>query len=93
MNLRNWKGVPVPERKTLDGSFARLEPLDSERHVQTLFDAVISPGADERFRYLFEQSPSNMDEFSRWMSEAEVSSDPLFYAVVDKRTGRAEGRQ
>ena len=31
--------------------------------------------------------------FEGWLERSAGSSDPLFWAVVDKRTGRAEGRQ
>ncbi len=93
MDLRNWKGVSRPERTVLDGQYVRLEPLDAERHAPTLFEAAIAPGADDRFRYLAEGPPSDFEELHRWAVKAAASSDPLFFAVIDKRTGRAEGRQ
>lgn len=77
----------------LEGSFVRLEPLDAERHARTLFEAAAAPGADDRFRYLAEQTPFEFEELHRWADKAAASGDPLFFAVIDKRTGRAEGRQ
>ena len=93
MDLNNWKGVPKPERKVLDGSFVRLEPLDAERHARALFEAASAQGADDRFRYLAEEAPHDFEELHHWASGVATSSDPLFFAVLDKRTGRAEGRQ
>lgn len=93
VELGNWKGAPKPEREILDGSFVRLEPLNAERHTQTLFDAAAAPGADDRFRYLFDHAPADLSELRGWVEKAEVSLDPLFFAVIDKATGRAEGRQ
>lgn len=77
----------------MDGSFVRLEPLDAERHARTLFEAAKAPGAEDRFRYLGEEVPSDFEELHRWASRAAASSDPMFYAVIDKKTNRAEGRQ
>ena len=93
MDLATWKGVPRPERVVLDGSYARLEPLDPARHGADLLASARQPGADDRFRYLFEDTPAGMDDFSPWLEQATKSPDPLFFAVVDRATGRAEGRQ
>ena len=93
MDLQHWTGVPRPERTTLEGRYARLEPLNLARHGENLWDASRAPGAAERFRYLFEEPPSNLAEVENWIVKAAATSDPLFSAVVDKATGRAEGRQ
>ncbi|MCB8873992.1 GNAT family N-acetyltransferase [Acidisoma silvae] len=93
MSLSDWAGVPRPERVTLDGLYARLEPLDPLRHTDELFDAASAPGAAARFRYLFESEPADAAEFSAWVAKAAAGTDPLFFAVIDKATGGAEGRQ
>lgn len=93
MDLTNWKGAPRPERITLEGRYARIEPLDAARHGQDLYASAQAPGADDRFRYLFEDAPANYAAFSPWLEKAASSTDPLFFATIDKRTGRAEGRQ
>lgn len=93
MSLSDWAGVPRPERVTFDGLYTRLEPLDPLRHTDDLFGAASAPGAEVRFRYLFESEPADAAEFSAWVAKAAAGSDPLFFAVIDKATGRAEGRQ
>ncbi|NKL12217.1 GNAT family N-acetyltransferase [Rhizobium leguminosarum bv. viciae] len=93
MELSNWKGAPKAERKILEGSYARLEPLSADRHAQTLFEAAAAPGAQDRFKYLFDDAPSDFSGLRVWAERAEASADPLFFAVIDKATGRAEGRQ
>jgi len=85
--------VPRPERVTLEGRYTRLEPLDAARHGADLYAAATSPGAEDRFRYLFETKPKDEAEFAAWIAQATASTDPLFFAVVDGATGRAEGRQ
>jgi RimJ/RimL family protein N-acetyltransferase len=93
MDLSNWHGVPRPERIALDGRYARLEPLDVVRHGPELFAAAQGPGADDRFRYLFEETPASLAAMTPWLEKVAASPDPLFFAVVNKTTGRAEGRQ
>jgi RimJ/RimL family protein N-acetyltransferase len=93
MDLSDWKGVPRPERAPLEGRYARLEPLDPARHGDDLFASAQQPGADSRFRYLADHAPADRAAFTAWIEKASASTDPLFFAVIDKRTGRAEGRQ
>ena len=93
MDLANWSGVPRPERITLEGHYVRIEPLDPARHGAELFASAQAPGAEDRFRYLFEDAPADYAAFTPWLEKAAASTDPLFFAVIDKRTGRAEGRQ
>jgi RimJ/RimL family protein N-acetyltransferase len=93
MDLTNWKGVARPERITLEGRYTRIEPLDAARHGDDLLASARAPGAEDRFPYLFEDAPADRAAFSPWLEKAVSSADPLFFATIDKRTGRAEGRQ
>jgi RimJ/RimL family protein N-acetyltransferase len=82
-----------PERIVLEGRWCRLEPLDPVRHRDQLFAASTPPDAAKRFRYLFDAVPQSMADFAPWLAKAAASNDPLMYAVIDRRTGRVEGRQ
>ena len=82
-----------PERIVLEGRFCRLEPLDPLKHGDDLFAASTPADAAARFLYLFEEPPENRAAFQTWLEKVAASADPLFYAVIDKRTGRCEGRQ
>ncbi|WP_307437044.1 GNAT family N-acetyltransferase [Labrys monachus] len=93
MSLSEWNGVPRPERVVLEGRYARLEPLDAARHGDDLFASAVEEGAESRFRYLFEAAPASREAFTAWLEKAASGNDPLFFATIDKRTGRAEGRQ
>ena len=92
MDLANWSARPRPARAPLEGRYVRLEPLEHE-HADTLYQAASAEGAEDRFRWLFESAPQNRAEFDAWIATASASTDPLFFAVIDKETGRAEGRQ
>jgi RimJ/RimL family protein N-acetyltransferase len=92
MDLSDWHPRPCPERVPIEGLYTRLEPLDAVRHGDDLFRAAMAPGANERHRYLFEPE-MNREDFQGWVEKAAASSDPMFWAVVDKATGLAQGRQ
>ncbi len=92
-DLADWKGVARPDRAPIEGRYTRLEPLDAAKHGADLLRSAQQPGEEDRFRYLFEQAPADMAAFMPWLEKSVASEDPLFFAVVDKATGRAEGRQ
>jgi RimJ/RimL family protein N-acetyltransferase len=92
-SLANWTRRPRPERVVLAGRYASLEPLDPTRHGDALHAASVAPGAEARFRYLWELPPADRAAFDAWAHRVAPTDDPLFFAVIDHRTGRAEGRQ
>lgn len=92
-DLKNWQPRPRPERKVLEGRYVRLEPLDAARHGDGLFEASSVTDADGRFRWLFEVPPESRAAFQPWLDKVEASSDPLFFAVIDKASGKVAGRQ
>ncbi len=91
-DLARWTPRPRPERRVHEGRFVRLEPLDPARHGGDLHEASIAPGAEERFRWLFETPPESRAAFQAWLERVAASEDPLYFAVVDRATGRAVGR-
>lgn len=92
-DLANWRPRPRPEGRVLEGRLVRLEPLSAAQHGDALFEASTVPDAEARFAYLSETPPASRAAFQPWLETAEASTDPLYYAVVDRTTGRAVGRQ
>jgi len=77
----------------LEGRYVRLEPLDPKKHGDELFTASSVNDADQRFKWLFEFPPATRDEFEPWLDKVAKSEDPLFFAVIDKASGKVAGRQ
>lgn len=90
--LDAWRPCPRLSRLPLEGQYCRLELLDPSAHGESLFNASMAPGVDERFRYLFDL-PMDRESFEGWLKKASNMEDPMFYAVIDRATGRCEGRQ
>lgn len=91
-DISAWKGAARPQRVVLEGDYARLEPLDAH-HQSDLYAAATAPGAEERFRYLPDSPYSDAAPFQVWMEKSITSADPLYFAVIDRKTGKAGGRQ
>ncbi len=92
-DLKNWQPRPRPERKTVEGRHVRLEPLDAGKHGDDLYEASTVADAGQRFTWLPDYPPENRAAFQPWLEKAQASADPLFFAVIDKTSGKAAGRQ
>jgi len=92
-DLKAWQPRPRPERRVLEGRYVRLEPLDSARHGDGLYEASTMSDSDGRFRWLSEYPPSSRAEFQPWLQKAHASDDPLFFVVIDKASEKIAGRQ
>jgi len=81
-----------PERIVHDGHYARLEPLDPSTHAAELYAA--SHGDDAKHRiwdYLAYGPFPTIDAFRAHLHGQAASTDPLFFAIRDPRTGLANG--
>ena len=92
-DLSAWTPRPRPGTEALEGRFVRLEKLDPARHTDGLFDASAQPDGDERFSWLPNLPPTDREVFRAWVDQSAASEDPLFFAVIDKASGRVAGRQ
>lgn len=90
--LLHWTPAPVPARAPIAGATVRLEPLDPIRHGAALWTASHGPGHDTAlWDYLGYGPFATETEFTAWLTARAASADPLFFAIVDGATGRAEG--
>ena len=81
-----------PVAIVLEGRYTRLEPIGLH-HLDDLYAASSVPDADRRFAWLFEQPPADRAAMQDWITRQLGKSDPLVFAVIDRATGRAGGRQ
>jgi len=79
----------APAHRPLIGTRVRLEPLAPDRHAEDLLAAA---GGDPRLWDYLPYGPfADVAELRAWLAERATSTDPLFLAVVDAKTGRAGG--
>lgn len=90
-DLSTWQPVQPPRRDVLAGQLVRLEPIDPENHAPLLYRAAQGPDADPRLWDYMNYGPFDEEEFSDWLKTTAESRDPLFFAIVDEKTGDPEG--
>lgn len=91
-DLSNWKPCQRPQRKTFEGRFVRLEPLDAQKHGDDLFQVFTEPDSEKRMTYVFD-FPETRENFQKTLEKYEILEDRLYFAAIDKASGKAIGRQ
>lgn len=88
--VANWTPPPLPDVPVLEGRRVRLERLVAQRHAAELFDAYA--GDDALWDYMPVGPFHSAAAFHRWAAGVEDSRDPLFYAIIDRASGRPVGQ-
>ncbi|MBX8473690.1 GNAT family N-acetyltransferase [Pseudomonas capsici] len=90
--LMHWQPAALPDAKTLEGRFIRLEKLDPARHADDLWLVLNGPDSDPKLWDYLPYGPFNEREaFDAWLQRHASDTDPWFYSVVDQNTGVTEG--
>lgn len=94
MTTLAWTPARVPQARPLQGHHVRLEPLDPARHGDDLWQTLqAGEQADSTLWDFLPYGPfADQAAFQTWLASLAPSDDPLFYAVVDPRDGRALGQ-
>ncbi len=85
----NASVAPLPERVSMDGRYVRLEPVDPATHGPALWEGV--HGNDHLWAYLFSGPYADRAGLDAYLTKIASADDPLFFAIVDKRSNRAVG--
>ena len=91
-DMTYWQARGCPSRIVTTGQYVDIVPL-LPNHAQQLFDASKNADSDTKFTWLAELLPTTLDDFRAWVDKVAASEDPIFYAVIDKATGKVAGRQ
>ncbi len=87
-----WTAAPRPARAALDGRFVTLAPL-APTHADDLYEASHGEERAELWRHMFVGPFADLGSFRADIAEKSANEDQLFFAVIDKRSGRAVGLQ
>ncbi len=89
--VADWAPRPRPSRTPLEGVYCRVEPLDAAVHAAELY-AANSEAEDGRFwTYLGMEPFPSLESYRSWLTQMAAGEDPLFFAIRDRRDGRAAG--
>ena len=82
----------APMRRSIQGSFVILGPVDPEGHVGALYDATHgSRDAESVWTYMGYGPFHDRDAMLVWLGSLVRSADPLFFTVMDRGTGSPVG--
>jgi RimJ/RimL family protein N-acetyltransferase len=84
-----------PQRVTLEGRYVTLEPLDPAKHTEALWQGLsgaVNKANDSLWLYMPDGPFADRAAFEAHMKTKAVSEDPLFFAIVDRKSGNAVGR-
>ncbi|MDN0077206.1 GNAT family protein [Crenobacter sp. SG2303] len=87
----DWQGAPFPPRRVLSGYYCRVEPLEVERHAESLWAAMQLPGAERNWAYVTYGPFERFADYRDWLAGMAAQRDPQFYVAVDVVSGEALG--
>jgi RimJ/RimL family protein N-acetyltransferase len=90
-DLLNWTGANAPTTEAISGQYCTLEALDVTAHAADLFQSFQADTEGALWTYMPVGPFKTTTEIHAWAESASASTDPLFFAVVSKETGRAIG--
>lgn len=89
--VANWAEPRHPDAPPLNGQYCKLEKLNSQDHAKDLFVANSRSKGGEIWTYLPYGPFAQIESYQEWIEEMSEKTDPLFYAVIDKKTQKALG--
>jgi len=89
--VAGWRSPDVPHRIEMEGRYCRLAPLDAHQHTKSLWDAYSAEAEPRNWTYLYHGPYHTLDEFEAWVRDAASTTDPLFFAVIDRPSAHAVG--
>ena len=90
-SLKDWMTRDSFKRENLIGRYVQIEPLDGERHAQSLFAATSGPDRENVWEFL-DEPYRDMAGCLTWCVDRQTKSDPMFFALIDAESGEARGR-
>ncbi|HDU8609645.1 TPA: GNAT family N-acetyltransferase [Morganella morganii] len=86
----DWTARPYPARISAEGRHCRIDPL-SPSHADDLYRAFSLAPDGRYWTWLPDEPPADLNEYRARTEKNAQSSDPLFFTITDKHTGKAVG--
>ena len=89
--LPDWRPPPLPTHEVIEGRWARLEPLDADRHATHIYGAVRMDPEGRNWTYSPAGPFSGLADFAAWLRGISSSEIPMWFAIVDRSRREALG--
>jgi RimJ/RimL family protein N-acetyltransferase len=87
----DWTPRPVPPRTSMIGRFARIEPLDPDRHAADLFEANSDDREGRNWTYYNYGPFTALADYRKWIADSCADNARMWHAIIDQATGQAVG--
>jgi hypothetical protein len=88
--VNDWQPPSQPTREVLMGHFCSIEPLEI-KHAESLFASFNLDIEGRNWTYLPYGPFDSLASFSSWIEKDCLGNDPLFFAIVERTSGKAIG--
>lgn len=88
--VNDWQPPPLPTKEVLKGDFCSLEPLEI-KHAESLFASFNLDTEGRNWTYLPYGPFDSLASLSSWIEKDCLGSDPLFFAIIERTSGKAVG--
>jgi RimJ/RimL family protein N-acetyltransferase len=89
--VQDWTGAKPPPRTAIDGRYCKVEPIDPSRHAAELYEAVSEDREGRMWTYMAYGPFPTLADYEGWIGSTCLGDDPLFFAIVDAKSGHALG--
>ena len=89
--LPDWTPPPEPPRRSLEGRYCRVEPLDIDLHAEETFDAFSEDESGRLWTYLPDGPFASFEDYRAWLSDPNLEKQWLGHAIISRETGKACG--
>lgn len=86
-----WVAPKFPPYEAIEGRLCRIEPLVPDRDSITLYEANSLDKEGKMWTYLPYGPFASFELYRSWLRVSVLTSDPQFYAIIDKSTQKAIG--
>ncbi len=76
-----FSGSRFPKRRSLEGRYSRLCPLDPEAHAAPLFEQLCHEGEHWRWTYADYGPFTALDDWKKWLEEVNARQDAVPFVV------------
>ncbi len=90
-DLAGWTPRPLPPRTAMEGRWVRLEPFSVAAHASDLFAAFAEDREGDLWRFRDVGPFPDEGAFAAYAEARMTGDDPLFFAIVERSSGRALG--
>ena len=90
-SVPDWRAPSPPSRESMEGHYCVVEPVNPDRHAQSLFESYALDAEGRNWTYLPYGPFEELEGYRAWLESFCCGDDPLFYAIVDRPTAKAVG--